>query len=342
EVTGYSRGNTTISATTEDGGFMAQANITITDIKAVTSISLDKSNLDISIGKSADLVANVLPVDATNKTILWSSSNPSVATVDENGKVKGLAKGQALISAITVDSGKLDSAIVNVKSSVESVNIVDDLANIELGASKELTITFVPADADNKNVIWSSSNPNIVSVNQDGKVTALARGEVIVTVETIDGAKKDTITIYVKKAVESVSLNTNNKLMGLDETYQLVETVMPADASDKSVFWTSNNEAIASVSTAGLVTAKIPGIAVISVRTKDGGYSASAIISVRKLVNSISLDASTKTLGIGEKDSLIVSFNPGDASLKDVTWSSSNESIVAVSRQGVISGVSRG
>ncbi len=242
------------------------------DTVQVESISMDKTELEISKGDKVTLVATVLPENADNKNIIWSSSNEEFAIVEE-GVVTALKEGEATITAKTEDGGKTATCSVTVNSkviSVESVSLDKTTAEITEGETITLTATIKPESATNKNVIWSSSNEEIATV-KDGVVTAIKEGEATITAKTEDGEKTATCSVKVKAKdhpVESVELNKTSASLKVGETTTLTATVKPDNASDKTVTWTSSDSSVASVEN-GVVTAKKIGTATITAKAGD-------------------------------------------------------------------------
>ena len=168
---------------------------------AVTGVALDKSTASIAINASTVLVATVTPADATNKSVTWSSSDDTIAEVDSNGKVTGLAEGDATITVRTVDGNFTDTCVVSVGVvHVTAVEVSPASDTISLAATPPqitLTATVTPADATDKSVTWSSSDDAIATVDDDGVVTAVAQGSVTITATTTDGSLTDTSAITV-------------------------------------------------------------------------------------------------------------------------------------------------
>ncbi len=160
---------------------------------AVTGITLDKSTLALAPGKTATLAATVAPQTAANKEVRWTSSNTNVATVDATGKVTAAGNGTAVITASTVDGGFTAQCTVTVLEdkpeivAVENVTLNKTSASLEVGETEQLTATVKPADAANKSVRWKSNNENVVSVDANGKLTAISSGMATVTVTTEEG-----------------------------------------------------------------------------------------------------------------------------------------------------------
>ena len=169
----------------------------------VESVALNESNITLTVGGSYSLVATVLPADAENKSVKWESSNASVATVDNNGKVTAVAAGSATITVKTVDGGKTATCAVTVNAlivSVESVALDKTTLTLTEGESATLVATVNPSNATNKSVVWSSDNSAVATVSE-GAVTAVAPGTATITVKTEDGNKSATCVVTVEAAL---------------------------------------------------------------------------------------------------------------------------------------------
>ena len=158
---------------------------------AVTGVTLNKNTMSLSVGGSDTLIASVSPSNATNKAIAWSSSNTSVATVSQDGKVTAKAPGQAMITAMATDgSGRSAQCAVTVTSAsvaVTGVTVNKSELSLKEGGTTKLSANVSPSNATNKSVTWSSSNPSVATVTQDGTVAALSEGTATITVTTADG-----------------------------------------------------------------------------------------------------------------------------------------------------------
>lgn len=175
-VTALKEGTATITASA--GGKSATCTVKVsTKVVAVTSITLDKTSLSMKVGETATLTATVKPDDATDKTVAWSSSDESVAKVD-NGKVAALKSGKATITAKCGD--KTAECVVTVTVPVSSIALDMATLSLSVGESATLSATVKPDDATDKNVNWSSSDESVVKVD-NGKVTALTTGRARIT-----------------------------------------------------------------------------------------------------------------------------------------------------------------
>ena len=262
--------------------------VTPTDVP-VTGVQLAPSSASLEVGGTVTLTATVLPSDATDKTVAWTSSNRSVATVDGNGKVTAVTAGEAVITVVTSDGGFTASSTITVTSStpepvaVESVSLDQTDLALNVGETATLTATVLPENADNKNVTWTSSSSSTATVDANGKVTAVAPGLAVIIVTTVDGGKVATCAVTVTNPavpVQSVSLDKTTLSLNVGDNATLVATVLPENADDKTVTWSSSNTAVATVDANGKVTAVAAGEAVITVTTTDGAKTATCTVTV--------------------------------------------------------------
>ena len=253
---------------------------------AVTGVSISKTTLVLVEGESETLSASVAPSNATNKKFSWSSSKTSVAAVDDNGKVTAVAAGTATITVMTADGNKTATCTVTVEAAaipVTGVSFDKPTASLTVGEDLTLKVTIKPEEASNKKVSWSSDKTSVVTVDDNGKVTAIAPGTATITVTTADGNMKATCTITVKEAkvaVTGVKLNKSTTQLTVGGTETLTATVNPSNASNKKVSWSSSNTSVAKVDANGKVTAVAAGTATITVKTADGNKIATCIITV--------------------------------------------------------------
>ena len=272
KITANGVGTAEIIVITKDGFYEAECKVTVTPAKVIpTNVSLNAGSLQLTKGISKTLTATVSPANATDKSVVWSSSNSSVAKIDSNGKVTAVGNGTATITVKTVDGSKTASCTVTVSTLPSAVSLSKTTASLKKGETLTLSATVSPSDASNKSVVWSSSNTSVATVNSNGKVTAVGNGTATITVKTTAGSKTATCKVTVTTSPTGVSI-TNKKQLALDVngTYQCNVSVTPNDASDKSVVWSSSDSSIAKVSSSGKITALKTGVATITVKTSDG------------------------------------------------------------------------
>ena len=243
----------------------------------VTGITLSKEKIEIAKDKSIRLTASLTPVD-TSDELTWTSSNEEVATV-EDGVVKAVGLGEAEIVAMAGSVTK--SCPVKVYQGVNNITLDVTSHTMTIGDFLQLTATIYPKDAEYKDVIWSSDNEDVAVVDQKGLVQAKAYGKVKITATSKDGGLEAVCNVTVEPvAVTEVSLNAKAVTLKVGETYQLKETILPENATDKTVTWTSSNTKAATVS-GGAVTAVGTGSAVIIVKTNSGAKTASCTVTVQ-------------------------------------------------------------
>ena len=254
---------------------------------SVTGVSLNNNTLTLNAGDTSTLIATVLPTNATNKSVTWSTNNSSVASVN-SGTVTAHAKGQATIRVTTADGGYSASCSVTVNEvsttvSVQGVTLSTNTLSMKVGGTTTLTANIRPSNATNKNVTWTS-NSAVASVS-NGLVTANSVGQATIRVTTEDGNYSDTCIVTVSEtttttSVTGVTLNndtlTMNKIGG---TQTLGYTITPSNATNQNVTWSTSVPTVASVNN-GIVTANANGTTVITIRTTDGGYTDTCSVTV--------------------------------------------------------------
>lgn len=168
---------------------------------SVTGVELNPSNIMINVGKQEILYANVLPVNADNKTLIWSSSNTNVATVSSDGTVTGVAAGTAEITVTTQDGGFMATSVVTVVNSPTSIALNKSNVQLRINQSDQLSVILTPHDAYYESITWSTSNSGIVQVDNNGRITAKAAGtaNVTATVHTPLGTLTASCVVEVTK-----------------------------------------------------------------------------------------------------------------------------------------------
>ena len=340
KVTAVKEGEAIITA--KAGEKEATCKVTVkAAVIAVESVTLSKTELTLEPGGSETLTAAVLPENATDKTVIWSTSNAEIATVTD-GKITAVKEGEAIITA---KAGEKEATCkVTVKAAViavVSVTLNKTELTLESGVSETLTATVTPENATDKTVTWSTSNAEIVTV-ADGKVTAVKEGEAIITAKA--GEKEATCKVTVKAAViavESVTLNKTELALAPGASETLTAAVLPENATDKTVTWSTSNSEIATV-TNGKVTAVKEGEATIT--AKAGEKEATCKVTVKAdviAVETVTLDKTEVTLIEGGTEALTATVAPENATDKSITWSTSNAEVATVA-DGKVTAVKEG
>ena len=311
----------------DNQSFYGEVKTFTTDVVPVESVSLDKTEHAFNtIGNTLTLKATVLPADATNKSVEWSSDKEDVATVDQNGTVKAIGNGTATITVTTKDQGKTASCAITVAQWVTGITLNQTTLTLNEGADATLTVTCTPDDADDKSVKWTSSSTSVAIVDNVGKVTAISKGTAAITATANDGSGKTaTCSVTVNRLVTSITLNKSSASVYNGKTITLTATVNPSTASDKSVIWSSSDTSVATVSSSGVVTGKTRGTTTITATAKDGsGVKATCNVEVKQYVTSITLSKTSLSLNEGQEHTLSAAVSPDNANDKTYTWSSSD------------------
>ncbi|MBN2880332.1 MAG: Ig-like domain-containing protein [Clostridia bacterium] len=184
--------------------------VKIDDPVPVDGVSLSDSTLTLEIGETYSLTAAISPEKATDKSLLWTSDNESVVTVDAAGKVTAISGGNAVVTVTTHDGGYTSSCSIAVSRNVSGISVVPESRKIVVGESLQLTVEILPEDATNKGYTYVSENPGVASVDAAGLVTGHATGTAIITVTSDDGGYTAQCYIdVVKELITSDLYNVN-------------------------------------------------------------------------------------------------------------------------------------
>lgn len=329
-ITGVKKGTAYVYAQMS-GGKKAACRVTVKGISSKT-VKLKKSSIKLEQGKTYALKATVTPGKAIG-TLKWTTSNKNIATVSAKGVVKGIAAGNATIIA-TATSGKKSKCKVQVVDyRVKKLALNEEFCSMDVGAEKQLVLSVLPTNAK-ESVKWKSSDPTIVSVDQSGKIKARNVGKVTITVSS--SIAKTSCAVEVVQQVESVKLKQNVTLV-TGMRYKLKTTVLPINATDQSISYSTDNQKVAIVSGNGVVKAKSPGNAVITARSKNGKTDTCSITVENETIlpKSIILSAESIIVDVGKSASLAATISPEDADDKTILWSSSDTGIATVNNGAV-------
>ena len=324
------------------------------------TIALDCESLTLFVKQKQQVTASVERVveDAPEKTsVVWSSSDESIATVSSDGRITAVAEGNAVITCAAEDDEYIFATLpVSVVLRVADVTVSPTeeitlrLSDVDLLAREvQLTALIVPENAFCQSVRWISSDETIVSVDEFGLIRALKPGNVTITAtsnEEVSGdltQKKGIRKVTVVQDVASIELDQSQLKIKKGSTAKLTATVLPESASNKKVSWESSDEAVVKVS-AGQLTASGCGTCIITCRSTDGSeVYASCEVEVYQPVSSIKLDQTTLNAYIGmEPVQIVATIAPDDATDQTLVWSSSDPSVATVDENGFVTAVAGG
>lgn len=333
-VTFVAPGYASVICQTEDNAMVATCNFYI--CIPVESLKLDYHDLIMSKGGHERLTAEVLPLNATNRTVTWSSSNENVAVVDTNGQITAVGTGNATILCKTLDGNITDMCNVYVKQPAQSVVLNTTSTTVRKGAVFWLNATVLPENADNKIIEWSVTNSDILSVDQDGKVTALMPGVASVVATNVDTGLNAYCVVTVTQPVTGITLNSSFQEMWVGAKYAIIPYIEPVDADNKNVKYESSDPEVASVNDKGVVTALKGGECIIVVTTEECQLTATVAITVKEYVSEINLSDTNIMMNIGSDKMLTAEVLRPSATNKGIIWTSSRPDVVSVDKEGYI------
>ena len=280
---GVKNGKATITCKTKDTGKTAKCVVTVNPVTP-TSVKLNKTSLTLNNSKTFQIKATVYPSNASNKAVRWSSSDPSVVYVNANGVVKGMKPGKsAVITCTTVSGKKIAKCTVKVNPiKVTKISLNKTSVNTVPGKTFTLTAKVYPSNATNKSVKWTTNNPKVATVSSKGVVKALKEGKAIIGCVSNDGGFVAVCTVEVKVTkVMGVKLDIANATANVGQSFTLKATVVPENATNKKVVWSTTDSKVAKVSSSGKVTAVGLGRCAIKATTVDGNCIAICNLYVR-------------------------------------------------------------
>ncbi len=251
------------------------------EIVLVTSITLNYTSYELPLRKLVSLKASVLPNNATDPSLKWTSSDTATVSVDSKGQCYGWKVGTATITATAKDgSGVSASCEITVyEVQATSVSLSEHSRDLYPGESFSLSASITPSETTDKAITWSSSDTNVAKVSELGVVEAVSPGVATITVSTKNGIT-DTCEVRVNSvSIKSFSLKNRSVSLHVSETYELTPVFVPENATNKNVNYTSNNNSVATVEN-GIVTAKSVGKATITATSVDGGYTSTCDVTV--------------------------------------------------------------
>ncbi len=342
-ITAIAVGTANIMVT--DGFATATVAVTVIPI-LVSSVSVGSSTVGIVNGSTATVTATVLPTDAANKGLTWSSSDDQIATVNPSGVITAIAVGTANIIVTTTEGGHTATVAVTITASavsVSSVSVGSNTVNLAVRETSLVVATVLPIEATNQALIWSSSDNAKATVDVNGVITGVAVGTVTITATTSGGQTATVAVTVIPVRVTSVSVGSTTRNLRKGEVQSGDATVLPSDAANKELIWSSSDNAIATVSLTGLIRGVTAGTATITVRTADQGYTATISVIVTAVsVTGVSVDNSMVSVVVGTTNTVEATVLPSDATNKALTWSSSDNAKATVDANGVITGISAG
>lgn len=286
-ITAKEAGTATIVAKTING-LTASCTVTVGNYSLkLKGVKITTEYSVLPIGSSKQVVAVFEPSNASNKSVTWSSSNTKVATINGSGLIKAVGVGNATITVKSADGGFTDTLIIEVANPTniieeKGISFASSTYSIAVNGTVTLNPTITPSNATFKTVSFTSSDPSIATVDANGVVKGLKKGKVTITAITNRNQVKASVTVNVNEVfVTSAKLNTTSIEINKGSTYTLVSDILPSNATNKKVTWSSSDNNIATVDANGIVTGKSTGTVTITVKTSDGSKTATSVVKVK-------------------------------------------------------------
>lgn len=348
-VTAVGNGNAEITAVC---GKYSTKCATINVTTPLTGIKLNQSSVTLNNGGETKLVASKDPQDTSQDiNVTWTSSNESVAIVSQDGTVKAVGNGDAVITATApkAEGGNV-TATCNVKVITPLNKLVIDKKELTLsrGETSKLTVTKDPENTTvTDNIVWTSSDETKVKVLQDGTVTALAAtGEKPVVIKATCGGKEVSCSVSVGVPISKITINNGDITLKKSQTENLTVSYEPTDfTGSKAIKWSSSDEAKVKVEN-GVITAVAPtekdGVntpVVITAETVNGIKGTINVTVPEVKSTELIINKNKTSIEKGSEETLTAEILPEDTTDElDVTWTSSDETKVKV-ENGVVKAI---
>jgi len=335
DVVDYGQSNYSIALMKENGQHIKA----IKEMIAVKGVEISNPCNKMYVGDSYKLLPVVTPSNAFDKRVSWTSDDESIAKVNEWGEVEALLAGKCMITAICTDGKYQCTNEIRVYDHTLGVEMSEKQLTLQLGEKFTLFASTLPLGTSDGEIIWSSSDDYIASVDENGNVRGLHRGQCVITAQSRDGQYKAECTVMVIQPVEALSLEKHQIQLNVGETEQFFANISPSTADNKKIVWRSSDNSVVSVDENGLVTALKPGDAIVyAVSEENDGVQDKCLVEVVQPVTGLTLNyGAFEMTGLGETVVLEAQVSPFDATNRDVVWKSTDESVCVVSNGVVVS-----
>ena len=317
----------------------------IMEMAPPTQVTLNKNDLRLYRDDEVNLFASIIPQDAYFKRVTWKSCNQDIAEVTDNGMVRAKGYGKTdIIVCSEMDETIADTCHVEVFEHVTGVDLSSRQLDINLGESEELVAETLPLGTSDNEVIWSSSNNDIASVDEHGRITGVQLGTCTIKATAADGGSEALCVVSVVQPAKELYINKHKMDIKVGGYEELHATILPDNTTNKLLLWSSSDSEIAEVSDQGIVIGKKAGNVNIFAQAKSNPEAKdSCEVTVLQPVTGITLSDASITLGqVGATKQLTANVEPDDASDKSVNWNSSNPAVCIVAGNGLVVAIAEG
>lgn len=336
-VYGIRPGTTQIAATTSNG-LTVMTEVEVKDIRMIEELTLNAASLTLGEDATAKLMLSIFPSDAS-ESVSWTVEDPTVATVDQEGNITCVAMGDTYVT-VQSDSGVEATCAIKVISKDEVVQTVEvNKKAIEIfeGENRIIQTRVKPAQALDKTVTFTSSDPAIASISGESIITGVSKGTCTVYATASSGVSAE-IAVTVKGA--SVKLNKDSMQLKPGANAALKVQLKPA-ALTTAVTWASTDEAVATVD-GGNVTAVAEGSCSITASLPNGASATCRVMVGGVVAKNVKISPAKVSLEAGAMHELTVQVRPDNASRASLSWASSDDAVVQVDDTGVLTAVAPG
>lgn len=344
-VTAIAEGITVITCYSKDMGkdSLIQCIVTVTkEVIPATGFEVTPEAETIQVGSTLQIECKFTPENVSDKTVEYKSMDENIASVDETGLITGVSTGVTIIQCTAVQSGLTDTCTITVEPGV-TLTLEPPERDLAIGHSFTIKAVTDPKTAD-KTAMWESSNTDIATVSKEGKVTGVGFGDCVIKCTLVKYNVTADCVVTVSKLKTTLKLNKSSIRLNVGQSYRLKKTVTSNASSIPKVKFTSKNKKIASVgSTSGKIKAKKVGSTYIVAKTQDVlGKTAKCRVIVIRRVTKLSLNKTYATCYVGRTLKLKATVKPKNASIKKLSWESSNTTAATVLDTGKVTGIAEG
>lgn len=341
-VTALAAGTTIIQAlAVADTTRRSQATVTV--VPAVFNVSLTPTTLLLAPTETRQLAATVTGDPGISTGVIWRTSNAAVATVSPSGLAVGVVAGTATITAISEqDTTMRATAQVTVRNAV-LITVTPASLTINPGDVRTLAATVRADVGINTAVRWRSLDPQVATVDTDGRLTGVAMGNTVVqAISVADSTRSGQATVTVVPAVRDISLSPQSVVLAPGSSRQFSAVVTGDAGVSTAVLFRSSDPSIASISNTGLAVAtRIGAVTITAIAAADTTRRATTTLTVRNAPN-VSVSPNAVSMQTGQQRTIVATVTGDPGVSTAVTWSSANETIATVGANGVISAVAVG
>lgn len=341
-LTGVTVGQAMLSVIAEDlgeGGIITCMVYVLEEPVYATDFMIVPETQTLEAGTEFQMSVEFTPTETTERDLVWTSSDTNIAEVDSNGLVTAKEVGNTILTAVYNDAPDGVPIIRNCNLQVTppAVHATDfDITpltqNLVVGEKFTITPVFTPEDTTNKNVEYQSTDEEVVTVDENGVVTAVGAGDTIVSCQSEDTSTVATCSVHVDNAIK-FSLSPSKREIALGKSFTLKKVTVPANAT-KTATWTSSNTKIATVNKNGKVTGKKLGSCTITCTLTRYHQSAKCRVTVAKLKTKIKFDKTSIRIGLGQTYRLKATVTTNNSSTPKISWKTSNKRVVTVNSSG--------